>query len=76
MLLREIDHVVAGDDEPHASTCRLVLRGSPSGGEVQNCEGSAITGSDDWYAGWFDGLPAALSVPGGSPGEDLELVLD
>jgi ADP-ribose pyrophosphatase YjhB (NUDIX family) len=79
VLLREIDHVTAAESDPHASTCGLLFRGSPTGGEIQGCKQSAEAGSDAWYADWFDSVPGDLpdgvSIPEGGPGEDLELIL-
>ena len=74
-LLREIDHLVDGEDGVDCSTYGLVLRASPAGGAIQDCKESAAAGSDDWYAGWFDGVPEDVAVPDGGPGEDLELIL-
>lgn len=74
-LLREIDHVVAGEDDVDCSTFGLVLSASQAGGEIQDCKQSADAGSDIWYAGWFDGVPEDLAVPPGGPGDDLELIL-
>jgi len=70
-LVRDIDHVVEG--EPHTSTYGIVFEGSPIGGEIQDCKLSGDAGSDDWRAGWFDGLPEGVEVPDGGPGEDLAL---
>lgn len=75
-LVREIDHVLEEDAEPHASNVGIVFAGSPTGGEIQDCKRSTDAGSDDWRAGWFDGLPDGIDVPEGGPGEDLALFLE
>ncbi|WP_248516731.1 NUDIX hydrolase [Salinarchaeum laminariae] len=71
--VREIDHVLEGESDPHASNDGIVFGGSPTGGEIQECKRSAEAGSDGWRAGWFDGLPAGIEQPKGGPGKDLEL---
>jgi ADP-ribose pyrophosphatase YjhB (NUDIX family) len=80
VLLREIDHVVAGESDPHTSTFGLLFRGAPTDGEIQGCKESAEAGSDGWYAEWFEtvpgDLPDGVSIPEGGPGEDLELIVD
>lgn len=75
VVVRAVDHVVEGDDEPHCSTHRVVFAGSPGGGEIQDCKRSADAGSDNWRAGWFEKLSEALAAPEGGPGDDLELFL-
>ncbi|AGN01837.1 hypothetical protein L593_09460 [Salinarchaeum sp. Harcht-Bsk1] len=74
-LLRDIDHVIAGEDGVHTSTYGLIFTATPAGGDIQDCKQSADAGSDRWYAGWFDGVPEHLDVPPGGPGDDLELIL-
>lgn len=78
-LLRDIDHRVEGAGQLDCQTYGIVLRASPTGGEIQDCKASADAGSDSWYADWFDAVPGDLpdgvSIPEGGPGEDLELIL-
>lgn len=74
--VRDIDHVLEGEGDPHASNVGIVFAGSPTGGEIQDCKQSADAGSDDWRASWFDGLPDGIDVPEGGPGKDLELFLE
>ena len=53
-LVRRVEHEVAGDDEPRATTHTILFRASPveSEPDLQN-----LMGSDDWDAGWYDGVP-------------------
>lgn len=71
----EVDHVVEGEDL-HTTTRRVVFRGSPRTTDVQECKRSAEAGSDDWVAGWFDGLPEDVAPPEGGPEKDLSLFVD
>lgn len=75
-VLRDVDHVVEGEEEPHVSTYRVIFSGRPVGGEIQDCKQGPEAGSDRWWTCWSDGLPAEASVPPGGPGEDLTYVLD
>lgn len=75
-VIRHVDHIVEGDDEPHTSTYRVIFTGHPVGGAIQDCKQHADAGSDRWWTCWSDGLPADASVPPGGPGDDLRHVLD
>lgn len=78
-LLRDVDHRVEAEDEPHCHTYGIVFRASPTGGAIQHCKESAEAGSDGWYADWFEAIPEDLpdgvSIPEGGPGEDLALIV-
>lgn len=74
--LREVDHVVDPGGKPHRTTRRVVFRGSPESGEIQNCKRSAQAGSDAWEARWVSEFPEAFDAPDGGPGNDLALVFE
>lgn len=71
-----MNHVVEGEPEAHASTYGVIFRASPTGGSIRDWELDGDSGSDDWRAGWFDGLPDGVEVPDGAPGDDLEPFLE
>jgi len=76
LAVRTVDHVLSGEDEPHLTTHRVVVRGSPAGGEIDECKRAAENGSDEWRVEWLTDLPGDISTPEGGPRDDLELVLD
>jgi hypothetical protein len=57
------------------TTARAVFRGSPVGGEVDECKRAADKGSDEWRVEWCSELPDGISAPDGGPKRDLDLVL-
>ncbi|WP_049929209.1 NUDIX hydrolase [Halopiger goleimassiliensis] len=75
-VVRTVDHVLEGEDDPHATTTRVLFQASPVGGEIQACKRSAAAGSDRWEAAWLDELPADVTPADGGPGDDLRWFLD
>lgn len=76
LAVRTVDHFLPAEEEPHLTTHRIVFRGSPAGGEVDECKRAAGNGSDAWRVAWLDALPDGVSPPDGGPRNDLELVLE
>lgn len=74
-VVRVVDHVVDGEDDPHATTTRVLFHASAVGGEIQACKASAEAGSDRWKATWVDELPADVTPAEGGPGDDLRSFL-
>lgn len=74
-VVRTVDHVVDGEDDPHATTTRVLFHASAVGGEIQACKESAEAGSDRWEAAWVDELPADVTPADGGPGDDLRSFL-
>lgn len=70
--VRSVEHVVDGEDDPHARTTRVVFAGSPVDGAIQDCKRSAEAGRDGWEAVWVDDLPGGVSAPEGGPSNDLD----
>lgn len=71
-----VEHTVPEQDDPQMTTARAVFRGSPVGGEVDECKRAADKGSDEWRVEWCSELPDGISAPDGGPKRDLELVLE
>lgn len=76
LAVRTVEHVRPGDDEPHLTTHRIVVRGSPTGGEIDECKRAAENGSDEWRVEWLADSPEGISFPEGGARDDLELVLE
>lgn len=76
LAVRTVDHFMPAEEEPHLTTHRMVFRGSPAGGEIDECKRAAENGSDEWRVEWLDALPDGVSPPDGGPRSDLELVLE
>ncbi|MFC3957021.1 hypothetical protein [Halovivax cerinus] len=54
ILVRRVEHEVAGEDGVKATTHTILFRAAPveSDPDLSN-----VTGAEDWTAGWFDGVP-------------------
>lgn len=73
VAVREVDHVVAGEDDHHATTQRVVFGATPVGGAVDDCKTDPESGSDAWVVEWTDGDPAGANPPEQGVRDDVEL---
>lgn len=69
-VVRHVDHVIEGEDEPHATTHHVVFAGTPApdAPTPSLCEGNS------WTAGWYDGYPEGVDCAGTSD-DDIALFL-
>ncbi|WP_290813885.1 hypothetical protein [Halovivax sp.] len=67
-LVRRVEHEVVGDDEPRAATHTILFRASPVEADpaLEN-----LAGSDDWDAGWYDGVPDAAPATPDEVADDI-----
>lgn len=75
--IRDVDHRMEEESDPHTTTWRVLFRARPTGGGIQDCKQSADAGSDDWRADWVQTLPDGIDpAPEGGPRADLQWFLD
>jgi hypothetical protein len=76
-VVREIDHVVEGEAEPHATTYGVVFRASLAGDpESAAVESPSHDENEHWDAAWFDAVPETNPPGDGLVEEDIRLFVD
>ncbi|WP_135820685.1 NUDIX domain-containing protein [Halostella litorea] len=74
-LVRRVEHVVDGADEPQATTHHLVVEASPEAGRPNRPQPTVpAEQADEWEAGWFDSVP--VEPNGGLHVDDVRLFVD
>jgi len=74
-LVRRVEHVVDGEDEPRAATHHLVVEASPEIARENRPQPTVPDDqADEWEAGWFDRVP--VDPNGGLHVDDVRLFLD
>jgi hypothetical protein len=76
-VVREIDHVVEGEDEPHATTYGVVFRASLSGDpDEEDLADPSHPENEHWDAAWFDSVPENTPPGSGLVEADIRLFVD
>ncbi|WP_276302342.1 NUDIX domain-containing protein [Halorussus lipolyticus] len=76
-VVREIDHFVGNDDEPHATTYGVVFRASLTGDPDEAVLADpGHPDNDHWDAGWFGSVPDNLPPGAGLVADDVRLFVD
>lgn len=89
--VREIDHVVEGEDDPHATTYGVVFRASLAGDSADaddtadaddpaddpaNVADPSTDDNDHWDADWFDAVPENTPPGSGLVADDIRLFVN
>lgn len=83
--VREIDHVVEGEDDPHATTYGVVFRASlvadsadadDSADDPADVADPGTDDNDHWDADWFDAVPENTPPGSGLVADDIRLFVD
>ncbi|NHN61318.1 MULTISPECIES: hypothetical protein [Halorussus] len=74
-VVRELDHVVEGEDEPHSSTHNVIFRASLADAAAREADPS-LDENDHWNAGWFDEVPDELVPDEGPVEDDVRMFVD
>ncbi|UPV76501.1 hypothetical protein M0R89_18375 (plasmid) [Halorussus limi] len=76
-VVREIDHVVEGEDEPHATTYGVVFRASLACDPERAVVGDpSHPENEHWNAEWFDAVPENTPQGDGLVEDDIRLFVD
>ena len=74
-LVRDLDHVVEGEAEPHSSTYNVIFRASLAD-EAARAADPSLDENDHWNAGWFEEVPEELMPDAGRIEDDVRLFVD
>ncbi|WP_132058082.1 hypothetical protein [Halorussus amylolyticus] len=68
--VRNVEHVVEGDDEPHTTSYQVVFRASPA------ADIDRVTDGCDWHAEWCDELPEVVADMERPEADDIRLFVE